>query len=185
MKPDPSPPDSEKPPGNLEAPIREHVFDGIAEYDRRLPNWWLLTFYATIAFAVVYWFSREQFAAKTPTQKLEGEMTIIQAAKLAAGGNRNDASLWEMSRNPVFVDAGRTIFMTTCASCHGTDLKGGIGQNLVDTEWKHGSAPLAVASVVENGVPNTGMPPWGPVLGPRKVNEVVAFILSHHNAPAP
>jgi cytochrome c oxidase cbb3-type subunit 3 len=24
------------------------------------------------------------------------------------------------------------------------------------------------------------MPPWGPVLGPKKISEAVAYILSHH-----
>ena len=41
-----------------EEPVRAHVFDGIAEYDRRLPNWWLITLYATIAFSIVSTFSR-------------------------------------------------------------------------------------------------------------------------------
>jgi cytochrome c oxidase cbb3-type subunit 3 len=183
-KPAASRPDSAQTPAPLEGPIRHHVFDGIAEYDRRLPNWWLLTFYGAIVFSVLYWFSRETFATETPEQKLEAKLTRIEAAKLAASGDRSDDSLWKMSRNPLFVDAGRVTYLTTCASCHGPELQGGIGANLVDDIWIHGAAPLQVTATVETGVLAKGMPAWGPVLGPRKVNEVVAFILSKHAAPS-
>ena len=40
--------------------LRPHEFDGIQEYDRRLPNWWLATFYGAIIFWVGYWFFRRQ-----------------------------------------------------------------------------------------------------------------------------
>jgi cytochrome c oxidase cbb3-type subunit 3 len=38
--------------------------------------------------------------------------------------------------------------------------------------------------VVNEGVLTKGMPAWGPILGPKKVSEVLAFILSHHTPPA-
>ncbi|MGC4074246.1 MAG: c-type cytochrome [Nibricoccus sp.] len=174
-------PDPKRDPG--EDPIRHHVFDGIAEYDRRMPNWWLLTFYATIIFAILYWFNRQIFARDSDAQQLQQEIARIDAAKLAEAGARDDATLWKMSRNPAFVQAGAATFKTTCVSCHGNELKGGVGPNLVDDVWLHGGKPLEVINTVENGVLAKGMPAWGPILGTKKVNELVAFILSHHPAP--
>jgi cytochrome c oxidase cbb3-type subunit 3 len=33
---------------------------------------------------------------------------------------------------------------------------------------------------VTSGVLVKGMPTWGPVLGPKRIAEVVAYVLSHH-----
>ncbi|HSI08399.1 MAG TPA: cbb3-type cytochrome c oxidase N-terminal domain-containing protein [Rariglobus sp.] len=167
-----------------EDPIREHVFDGIAEYDRRLPNWWLVTLYASIVFAILYWMVTQHFSRSTDETRMAAEMQRIEAAKMAASANApDDATLWKMSRNAVFVDAGRATFQSTCASCHNAALTGGIGPNLVDTVWIHGSKPTDVEKTVTEGVLAKGMPNWGPVLGGKKVSEVVAFILSHHAEP--
>jgi cytochrome c oxidase cbb3-type subunit III len=169
-----------------EDPIREHVFDGIAEYDRRLPNWWLVTLYASIVFAILYWMVTQHFSRATDETRLAVEMQRIEAEKIAASANApDDATLWKMSRNPVFVDAGRNTFMSTCASCHNAALTGGIGPNLVDDVWIHGSKPSDLVHTVTDGVLAKGMPNWGPVIGGKKVSEVVAFILSHHTEPSP
>ncbi|MBP9912084.1 MAG: c-type cytochrome [Opitutaceae bacterium] len=172
------------PPG--EDPIRPHVFDGIQEYDKRLPNWWLATLYAAIVFWVGYWFYYERaHLGLSETALLEQKLAVIEAAKLAAAPSIDDASLWQMSRNPLFVDAGRTTFNSTCASCHTEKMTGGIGPNLIDQLWIHGGHPLEIHTVVDKGVLAKGMPAWGPVVGAKKVSEVVAYILSHHSEGEP
>ncbi len=177
----PNKPDPE--PG--EDPIRAHVFDGIAEYDRRLPNWWLMTLYGAIVFAIIYWMATQHFARSNDETRLAAEMQRIEAEKIASSSTAlDDATLWKMSRNPVFVNAGRATFQSTCASCHGVALTGGIGPNLVDDVWIHGGAPSEVLKTVTEGVLAKGMPTWGPVLGGKKVSEVVAFIISNHTPPA-
>lgn len=168
--------------------LRPHSFDGIQEYDKRLPNWWLLTFYGAIVFWVAYWFYYHRAHIGAPaTVTLQHELDRIEAAKMAGNQQLDDATLWKMSRNAVFVDAGRQTFLTTCASCHKEDLRGtdagGIGPNLVDNTWIHGGKPTEIFHTVDKGVLEKGMPSWGPVIGARKVSEVVAFILSHHEEP--
>jgi cytochrome c oxidase cbb3-type subunit 3 len=166
--------------------LREHEFDGIQEYDKRLPNWWLLTLYGGIAFAIGYWFYYER-ASLGPSNEaaLAQEMSVIEARRLASAPAVDDASLWKMSRNAVFVDAGRVTFNSTCASCHTENLTGAIGPNLVDHKWIHGGRPTEIQALVEKGVLTKGMPSWGPVLGSRKISEVVAYILSHHQENEP
>lgn len=177
-------PPSSQPP--LDEPVRAHSFDGIQEYDKRLPNWWLATFYGAIIFWVGYWFYYEHaHLGPTNAARVEQQLAAIEAAKLADAPALDDASLWKMSRNPVFVEAGRATFNTTCASCHTEKLTGAIGPNLVDRLWIHGGRPTEIYATVTNGVLVKGMPSWGPVLGARKVSEAVAYVLSHHQEGEP
>ncbi len=168
-----------------EDPVRPHVFDGIQEYDKRLPNWWLLTLYASIAFAVVYWMMTQHFRHESAGAKVAAQVQEIRAAKMASAGAFDDAGLWAMSRTESVVAAGAATYQTTCVSCHGDKLQGGIGFNLADNTWVHGSKPTEIMKTVNEGVLVKGMPAWGPVLGPKKVAEVVAFVLSKHSEPAP
>ncbi len=165
-----------------EDPLRRHSYDGIQEYDKRLPNWWLATFYGAIVFAVGYWIYYQQSGIPPqPAKALEAELSRIQSEKLTSGSAAlDDDTLWQMSRNVVLVSAGEKTFSTTCSSCHGEKLTGGIGPNLVDQTWLHGGRPTEIINTVTNGVPMKGMPTWGPVLCSKKISEVVAFILSKH-----
>jgi cytochrome c oxidase cbb3-type subunit 3 len=167
--------------------LRPHVYDGIQEYDNRLPNWWLWTFYGAVIFTVLYWFSfYNAETMNTDEERIDAEMARIRAAQLAAIGELSNDTLWEMSQNPEFVNAGKAIYTQNCLACHGPDLQAKpplVGVSLVDNEWKWGNQPMSLHYIVMNGSPDkqSGMQSWV-TLGPEKVNQVVAFVLSHHNA---
>lgn len=175
-----------------EDPVRPHVYDGIQEYDKRLPNWWLYTLYIMIAFWVGYWAYYEWFrSGPSSTERIEQELAAIETRKLATNTKLDDATLWQMSRNPTFVAAGRATFNANCAACHLQSLRGksespaAIGPDLTDQVWIHGGNPTQVFATVTNGVATKGMPTWGPTLGSRKIGEVVAYVLSHHTEGEP
>jgi cytochrome c oxidase cbb3-type subunit 3 len=183
-----------KPPFDPNSPpLREHVYDGIQEFDNRLPNWWLYSLYGTIVFSVVYWFVY-MIAHIMPADghQVDAAMAQISAAKMASSIDvTNDALFWEMSRNAVFVDSGKQSYTQNCVPCHLASLKGkgenpgAVGPNLVDTAWIHGGTPKELYHTVATGVPAKGMPAWEPVLGQKKAAEVVAYILSHHQKGEP
>ena len=181
-------------PHPTEPDVRPHVYDGIREFNNRLPNWWLFTLYATIVFWVGYWAYYEWFrVAPEGPRSVELAMTRIEAAKLAsaAATTIDDKSLWAMSKNPVFVDAGRQTFDANCVACHLQSLRGksesaaAIGPDLTDQVWIHGGNPTDMYRTVTEGVPAKGMPTWGPVLGAKRITEAVAYVLSHHKEGEP
>lgn len=177
-----------------EPSVRPHVYDGIREFNNRLPNWWLFTLYATILFWIGYWAYYEWFRIEPEGPgSVELAMSRIEATRLAASATANidDKSLWAMSRNPVFVDAGRQTFNSNCVACHLQSLRGksenpvAIGPDLTDQIWIHGGHPTDLYRTVTEGVPAKGMPTWGPVLGAKRITEAVAYVLSHHQEGEP
>jgi len=179
---------SPPPPDDSGIKLREHSYDGIQEYDQRLPNWWLYTLYGAIVFWVVYWFVY-MIAGLVPSDgaRLDTEMARIAAVKMASSIDvSNDSKFWEMSRNAVFVDAGKQTFNSLCVACHLPSLRGksenpaAVGPDLTDTAWIHGGTPKELYVTVSKGVLAKGMPAWEPVLGQKKTAEAVAYVLSHH-----
>lgn len=182
-------PASNQPP---EDPVRHHSYDGIQEYDKRLPNWWLLTFYGAIVFAVVYWFYfKHSGVAMEDGPRVEAEIAQIEAARLSSGAAKlTDEDLWKMSRNSVVLEAGKATFTTNCVACHLASLKGkaenpsAVGASLIGTKWITGGKPLDLINTVTKGT-QRGMQPWGSILGTKKISEVVAYVLSHHQEGEP
>jgi cytochrome c oxidase cbb3-type subunit 3 len=120
--------------------VREHVADGIEEYDNPLPRWWLHLFYATIAFAAVYAMLYPSLWSWNGT--LSWSSASQYDTQVAGAPSRHVAKaatdLETLARNPDVVAAGKSIFMTTCAMCHGDNGEGRVGPRLTDSTWKYG-----------------------------------------------
>lgn len=169
-----------------EDPLRPHIYDGIQEFDKRLPNWWLWTLYGTILFSAGYWVLYHQMEiAPEPGVAVTAQIKESQLIAAKNAGQLTDEVLWNMSKDPQVVAAGKATFDTTCASCHMPTMTGGIGPNLVDNDWIHGGKPLEVVKTITEGVPAKGMLTWGPMLGQKKIGEVAAYILSKHSPSDP
>lgn len=159
--------------------LRHHIYDGIQEYDKRMPNWWLFTLYGAIVFSVIYWGYYQWAGHMQPGYvRVEKQIEEFQKSALAGGAVPSAIQLWNMSRDPAIVESGQKIYMANCVACHGQNLEGGIGQNLVDATWVHGGTPTDIYNTITKGVLDKGMPVWGPVLGAGRINDVVAFIIS-------
>lgn len=170
----------------IEDVMRPHVYDGIQEYDKRLPNWWLWTLYGTIAFSFLYWAYYHTYdVGLSPIEHIETELAENRKSAERRSGVINDEHLWALSQNPAAIAAGNATFEATCASCHKPDMTGLIGPNLLDHEWIHGGTPMDALKVISEGVLTKGMPAWSSVLGQQKIAEVTAFIFSKHKPGEP
>jgi len=181
--------------------LREHEYDGIQEYDQKLPNWWLFTFYGAIVFFVVHWvlYYHTDFY-QSPQAKVVQGILKLQEAKQAelekTLANLNDSVLvHQWATDPNVVGAGETTYMTYCTSCHGADLSATMqvagnviplpGLPLNDHDWKFGKSPMRLFQLINDGSPpeSTGhngakMQAWGQQLSPKQVAEVLSYLIN-------
>ena len=165
-----------------------HEYDGIVEHDNKLPLWWQLTLYGAVVFALIYWFGRRFEAIASPAQTYASDVAAeraMEAERARARGTIDDAMLATLGRDPLTIALGKETFVSTCAPCHKPDGGGNIGPNLTDSYWIHGNKPTDILKDVTEGVPDKGMPTWGPVLGAAKTEAVVAYVISIENTNVP
>jgi cytochrome c oxidase cbb3-type subunit III len=151
--------------------------DGIEEYDNPLPNWWLGLFYFTIIWAVLYGIHYHFVAHRSYPKELAAEIVAANKRWPREAAAAASATVELTKEN---VEAGEAIFKANCVACHGADMKGGIGPNLLDTTWIHGGKPEEILHTITVGVPDKGMLTWGPILGPAKVAQVAAYVISRN-----
>ncbi|WP_018342729.1 c-type cytochrome [Cytophaga aurantiaca] len=106
------------------------------------------------------------------------EETLIQ--------NKLDDSLWARSEFLINQSInekhsskkGQQVFSINCTACHGRQGEGGVGPNLTDNYWLHGSSNENIANTIINGVPDKGMIGWRYELTPNEVGYLVSFLKS-------
>jgi cytochrome c oxidase cbb3-type subunit 3 len=169
-----------------------HEYDGIQEYDNPMPRWWILIFWATIVFAVLYWLNLPGIGSgRGRLAAYEQEMARAEeqygSRVPAPGSGPSETELIAFAQDPAKRAQGKAVYETNCTACHRADGGGVIGPNLTDDFWIHGGAPAQILSSVSAGVLDKGMPAWGAVLKPDDLAAVIAYVMSLHgtNPPAP
>jgi cytochrome c oxidase cbb3-type subunit 3 len=159
-----------------------HDFDGIHELDNPTPAWFMVLFYATITFAVVYLLSYHVFGfGQLQDEEYKTEMLVAAKEKeayLAKAANQVDETTVKLSAEPAVLAEGQTVFKQSCAPCHGDKAQGMVGPNLTDDYWLHGGKINDIFKTIKYGVTAKGMPTWEKQLSPKQIANVANYIKS-------
>ncbi len=186
-------------------PTTGHVWDGIRELNRPLPRWWLWTFYATIAFSLVYVVlypavpllrgGTGGLLDYSTRVDVENEMALARQAQAGRLDEIANLPLEEIRANPDLdrfaVAGGRSAFLVNCIQCHGTGAAGSKGYaNLNDDDWLWGGTLEDIYHTIAYGVrsdhPDTRyseMSPFAGVLSRDQIVAIANYVLSLSNQP--
>ena len=153
--------------------LLEHDYDGIRELDNPPPPWLMWLFYLTVIWAAGYvsyfhWFKEGDLQ----TAEYENEMAEAAEKYKAASMDLNQLALLTGETD---LNEGQEIFTKSCVACHGTNGEGGIGSNLIDSEWIYGNQPKNVFETIKNGTSN-GMTSFSS-LPDENILKVTSYIL--------
>jgi cytochrome c oxidase cbb3-type subunit III len=179
-----------------------HEWDGIKELNTPLPKWWVYVFYATIAWALVWYVlypAWPSFSSHTPgvlgyttRGEFRGRMAEIAAQRAPILSRIRAASLDQIRQDPELLAfatvGGRTMFAENCAPCHGPNGSGRRGYpSLADDVWLWGGRLADIHQTIRHGIRNPSdqarvsqMPRFGAdgILTPAQILDVAEFVLS-------
>jgi cytochrome c oxidase cbb3-type subunit 3 len=143
-----------------------HEWDGIKELNTPLPRWWILTFYATILWAIGYWVVYPAWPLVTgyttglfhysTRASVDGELAKLEALRGEKMKVLGAASLADIEKDPALLALararGKTVFGDNCAPCHGSGAAGAKGYpNLNDDDWLWGGSLDQIAQTIQFG----------------------------------
>lgn len=179
-----------------------HEWDGIKELNKPLPRWWLLTFYASIIWAIGYmiaypaWPTLSGYTKGMLGYSQRAQVTSeVKAGVTAQAGMRDQLEktpLAQVKANPELLrfamTAGQSSFQTNCAPCHGRGAQGAVGYpNLNDDDWIWGGSIDDIQKTILYGIRSdhkqtreNAMPKFGAdgVLKDDQINDVAEYVLS-------
>jgi cytochrome c oxidase cbb3-type subunit 3 len=184
-----------------EPPTTGHAWDGIREYDNPMPRWWLWVFYLTIVWGLAYtvlypawplvsqatrglWGGTTRAEVAADIRHFEALNAPVEARLVATG---LDAIAADPELANYTANAGRAVFRTWCAQCHGSGAAGAKGfPNLLDNDWLWGGTLADIHTTVSHGIRNTTdadarfsqMPAFGDLLEEADIDAAVNHVLA-------
>ncbi|MER9201589.1 cytochrome-c oxidase, cbb3-type subunit III [Mesorhizobium sp. M0019] len=176
-----------------------HEWDGIRELNNPLPRWWVVTFYATIVWAIGYTIAYPAWpllhSATTGVlgyssrNEVKNELSAAEAAKGKYVAAIESKSVSEIAADDGLrefaIAAGGAAFKVNCVQCHGSGAQGSKGfPNLNDDDWLWGGKADQIQQTVTHGIrfasdPDTRlseMPAFGGIITADQIKQVSAYI---------
>ncbi len=184
-----------------------HEWDGIKELNKPLPRWWLLTFYATILWAIGYSIVYPAFPTLTGYTKgllgysqrsvVTDEVTAALAAQAQYRDKLAVTPLERIKDDPDLLRfamaGGNAAFQANCAPCHGRGAQGFAGYpNLNDDDWLWGGTLDEIHKSIGLGIRSdqrdtrtSQMPRYGldRLLDDAQINDAAEYVLSLSGKP--
>ena len=118
--------------------------------ERGVPNWLLFLFFGSLVVGALYSIFQHGFLAEGP------RLQAYVIPTVAVVPPRNGDTIAE----------GEQLYGRACVACHGANLEGLVGPNLVDAEWWHGNNEKAIYKSIVNGI-GAGKSQSGQIMPPK------------------
>ena len=143
-----------------------HEWDGIKELNTPLPRWWILTFYATILWAIGYWIVYPAWPLVTgyttglfhysTRASVADDLANLEALRGDKMKILGSTALADVEKHPALLSLararGKTVFADNCAPCHGSGGAGAKGYpNLNDDDWLWGGSLDQITQTIQFG----------------------------------
>lgn len=158
----------------------QHDYDGIKyREEKSSPGVFRILFTVLAVWGVIYmgfylfsgWSSQSEAdaAKKVRDDQKQSAHKAVEAtgAGTASGGHKVDA----------YVAAGKKLYGSLCAACHGESAKGGVGPDLTISKYKYGKSRLDLTKSIAEGRPG-GMPSFSSQTDKEQVESLVEFVLT-------
>ncbi len=107
--------------------------------------------------------------------KLSSNMALVRAPRSLGGLTAGLLLLGALSGAAQIRNIA-DYYANQCASCHGSDLRGGSARSLVNAEWQYGSDDASIARIIRVGDPDKGMPGFGAVMSEAEIRAMVVLL---------
>lgn len=174
-------------------PDTGHVWDdNLRELTNQPPRWWMITFYLSGVFVLVYFIlfpaiplihgATKGVLGWTQMKRLQQSERQIQAIRAPYEERIKAMSAAEILADPQLsqyvVESTKVLFGDRCAPCHGAGGAGNPGfPVLADDDWLYGGTIQAIQQTITNGRQGM-MPAFGSMLNDQQVNDLVQYVLS-------
>lgn len=158
----------------------QHEYDGITYREEKCsPGIFRILFTVLVVWGVAFmgyflfsgWSSQSEADAVRKSRDGQKQSAHKAAESTAAGAAGSGHKV------EAYVAAGKSLYATLCASCHGEGAKGGVGPDLTSSKYVYGKARLDVTKSIAEGRPN-GMPAFSSQTNPEQIEGLVEYVLS-------